>query len=416
MNHLHYGITTIATRALVVLLLIIAPVGLQAQNKAAKGAGQPAEPELTEEELAAIAQEEHRAKLIEEMLPNTRDITIVDTLVTDKDNFLAHLRLSSNIGRYTTADELMLPPDVTGIGSATFINSLGGEAYLSIADSTGNLHLSVAYRNADSWLLPTPIEGLQGFTYQDYPFLHPDGRSLYFAATGEESIGGLDIFATRYNEDTRQFVRPQNMGFPFNSPANDYLLAIDEELGIGALVSDRYQPDDKVCIYWFIARDHYETLDPQLLDAEDDTDEAAADAETPYECRAHLSRVALTQQGHEDEIALIRRQWTEALGRQSSSVSVQRFIINDTTVYTQIDEFKSPRARELAQRWVEAVGELQQMERLQDQLRRAYAQGKPEPAKTLAELEHKLQTQRERVKQLAKDYRAEEMAGLTKKP
>lgn len=39
---------------------------------------------------------------------------------------------------------------------------------------------------------------------------------------------------------------------PFNSPANDYMYAIDEFNNIGWFASDRYQPDNKVCIYVFV--------------------------------------------------------------------------------------------------------------------------------------------------------------------
>ena len=47
------------------------------------------------------------------------------------------------------------------------------------------------------------------------------------------------------------FYIPDNYGLPYNSTANDYFLAIDERNNLGWLVSDRYQPEDKVCILYF---------------------------------------------------------------------------------------------------------------------------------------------------------------------
>lgn len=38
---------------------------------------------------------------------------------------------------------------------------------------------------------------------------------------------------------------------PFNSTANEYLLAIDDYDTLGWLVTDRNQPADSVCIYTF---------------------------------------------------------------------------------------------------------------------------------------------------------------------
>ena len=57
---------------------------------------------------------------------------------------------------------------------------------------------------------------------------------------------------------------------PFNSPANDYMYAIDEFNNIGWFASDRYQPDNKVCIYVFVPNSskevyNYESTDEQII-------------------------------------------------------------------------------------------------------------------------------------------------------
>ena len=49
-----------------------------------------------------------------------------------------------------------------------------------------------------------------------------DGLTLYFAAQGPESIGGYDIFMTTYDAAEGRFLKPENIGMPFNSTANDY--------------------------------------------------------------------------------------------------------------------------------------------------------------------------------------------------
>ena len=64
-------------------------------------------------------------------------------------------------------------------------------------------------------------------------------------------LEGFDIYTTRLDVDNGGFYIPDNYGLPYNSTANDYFLAIDERNNLGWLVSDRYQPEDKVCIYIF---------------------------------------------------------------------------------------------------------------------------------------------------------------------
>lgn len=374
-----------------------------AQSFAQEAKGEKAT-EPTEEELAQIALAEHREKLMEEMLPNTRALIFVDSLVVDKDDFFSRLRLTRDIGRFTLPEQALgtsLPTSVT-TGRAAFVNSLNNAAFLSVADSLGTMRLAASYRNSGHWTDPQILDELAGFDYQDFPFLHTDGSTLYFAASGEESIGGLDIFATRFNEETRQFVRPQNMGFPYNSEANDYLLAIDEEAGIGALVSDRNQPDDKVCIYWFIVQELHEVYDYDLDDEE---------SEEIVLGFASISSIAATQVGSESEVAKAKARWETALKNDVQTTTVHyRFVINDATVYTSLEQFKNETARNLAQQWISESESLTELESRQEELRAAYATHRSDDAaQALRELETKIAAQRAKVRQLAKDYRAAEL-------
>ena len=55
-------------------------------------------------------------------------------------------------------------------------------------------------------------------------FLHPDGKTLYFSSKGHTSMGGFDIFRTRL-EDGR-WSKPENLGWPVNSPDDDLFFAL----------------------------------------------------------------------------------------------------------------------------------------------------------------------------------------------
>lgn len=54
-----------------------------------------------------------------------------------------------------------------------------------------------------------------------------DGKTLYFSSNGHNSMGGYDIFMTRFENNT--WSTPVNMGYPINTIANDrmFLLAPD---------------------------------------------------------------------------------------------------------------------------------------------------------------------------------------------
>ena len=52
------------------------------------------------------------------------------------------------------------------------------------------------------------------------PFLHPDGRHLYFASDGHPGMGGMDLFVTELEADG-EWGTPVNLGYPLNTPADE---------------------------------------------------------------------------------------------------------------------------------------------------------------------------------------------------
>ena len=56
------------------------------------------------------------------------------------------------------------------------------------------------------------------------PFLHPDGKTLYFSSDGHAGLGGLDVFvSTRLNDKSwTEWSEPINLGKEINGPDNDW--------------------------------------------------------------------------------------------------------------------------------------------------------------------------------------------------
>jgi tetratricopeptide (TPR) repeat protein len=55
---------------------------------------------------------------------------------------------------------------------------------------------------------------------EESPFLHPDGRTLYYSSEGHASMGGYDIFSSELSEDG-EWSEASNMGYPINTPDDD---------------------------------------------------------------------------------------------------------------------------------------------------------------------------------------------------
>jgi tetratricopeptide (TPR) repeat protein len=68
-------------------------------------------------------------------------------------------------------------------------------------------------------------------------FVTKDGNELYFSSKGHNTIGGYDIFKCERNE-SGEWGRPENMGFPVNSTDND-ITYFEDETGRFYFASER---------------------------------------------------------------------------------------------------------------------------------------------------------------------------------
>ncbi len=67
------------------------------------------------------------------------------------------------------------------------------------------------------------------------PFIHPDGRTLYFSSTGHPGMGGADLFVSRLSpQGTWQ--KPENLGYPVNTRLDEINLVINAQ-GTEAYIS-----------------------------------------------------------------------------------------------------------------------------------------------------------------------------------
>lgn len=214
----------------------------------------------------------------------------------------------------------------------------------------------------------------------DYPFLMPDGMTLYYSATGDASLGGYDIFMTRRSDDG--YLQPQNIGMPYNSPYNDYMLAIDEATGAGWFASDRGCVPGKVTIYVFVpsqTRVNYDVDDPSLHDK---ARIKSIDSVRSAEASALRQRIAAIDEGGS------RR----GMGNSRFEISM-----GNGKVYTSLDDFSSRQARqEMKELLVEQEHIDAQIVRL-NQLRERYRGGEKNLADQIADAETAIEYGRQKI-------------------
>ena len=268
---------------------------------------------------------------IERMVSATQDIIFIDSIVVDKDGFVGRYTLNPESGKIYRYNDFFNDKKMTD--SYVYINEMGNKCYYSQGDSAENMKLYTSDLLDNKWTKASKLEGIidgEKITAANYPFMMADGTTLYFAAKGKESIGGYDIFVTRFDIESGQYLKPENIGMPFNSTGNDYMYAIDELDSIGWFVTDRNQPEGKVCIYTFIPSDSRQTYT---------SDEYTSEQIKNF---ARISRIADTwKDGSERKKAISRLQSIIDNRNKHTKKGDFSFVINDNTIYHSLSDFRS---------------------------------------------------------------------------
>ena len=134
--------------------------------------------------------------------------------------------------------------------NATWMPEGAEEVYFSRRGSTGFRNIYRSERKDSVWSAPQLInEGLTSVANEIYPMLSPDGRKLYFASDGLYGAGGYDLYVSRWNEATGDWAAPENLGFPFSSPYDDFLYIDSPDGRYSIFASNRECSADSVCVY-----------------------------------------------------------------------------------------------------------------------------------------------------------------------
>ena len=330
----------------IIALALLLPLSMGAQKKKKRVVKKP-----------VVVEEPQEDPRITNMREMTQQIIIIDSIVVDKDQALTQIRFSAETGTLMPSEQLF----GKGKNGYLFLNEMGNKAYFSQSDDSLHQQLFTSDKMGGEWSIPVALQGIsEGIIEASYPFMMADGITFYFAGKGEESIGGYDIFLTRFDARSGQFLKPENIGMPFNSEANDYLYAIDEFNQIGYFVTDRRQPEGKVCIYIFIPTETRSTYDSSKY------------TEEQIRSFADIIRIADTWgKGTERKAALAR---LNNLRKASTSAKPQtatgnlEFIVNDDIIYSKASDFRSPEAAALYGKLIKTQ---QRLSELNSQLEKA---------------------------------------------
>lgn len=102
----------------------------------------------------------------------------------------------------------------------------------------------------DEWSTPERLSEIINTEFDErFPYMSPDGKTLYFSSTGHYGMGGYNLFRSTLNPVTNEWSIPENLGFPFSSTHDDFLFVPDADGLYACFVSSRDASNDSVSIY-----------------------------------------------------------------------------------------------------------------------------------------------------------------------
>ena len=327
-----------------------------------------------DKELHDVATEERftfmadSLKALFRMIRNTSRVCFIDSFRVSKNELLSTYILGPSTGSFYPSSDFF-DDDSEG---EVYLPEMEQSVLYSRPDAMGQFRLYSKFKSFDRWADETPLLGV-----------------------------------SRYNSATSRYLKPENIGMPFNSEANDYLYVVDEANNLGWFATDRRQPEDTVCVYVFIPsegnpRYNYEGGDTLAI-------HRAARLVSITESQYDLDEVRAARQ----RLTLLRYELTEQAQKGSFT-----YVIDDLTTYHEISDFKSSDAAKLFQTWTDLKDsyetDLLRLERLRDEYADGSLREKERLKDQILQFEEKvLQTERQ-VLDMENDIRTTEIKFLNR--
>ncbi len=307
------------------------------------------------------------------MLDRVEKIVIIDSLSVNKEDFFKAYRLTVESGSLNSVDVL---PEEFEFAQNTVVYMPETKNYMmwAVEDTAGVKYICQSSILSDGqWENPHIIGNvLNDGGDADFPFMMQDGITIYFANNGETTLGGYDIFISR--KDGNEFYKPQNMGMPYNSPYDDYMLAIDEITGVGWWATDRNRLGDSITIYKFIPQDMRVNYDVDTVGLAD---------------FARISDYKATWDSGADYSDLLQTINEIDLNKKIKKIDFQ-LAFPDGKIYTSWSDFKVADARVIMQQYQQAISDYDEKVKELENLRSGYRDGNVDCRAEILNLEKQL--------------------------
>lgn len=144
---------------------------------------------------------------------------------------------SKNSGKWREPKPLEKPINTSFFESSTSLSADGNKLYFvserpgnkNNAQGKGDIYV-VEKISKTMWGEPKNLGAIINTPEDEISvFIHPDGKTFFFSSKGHLSMGGYDVFMSKFNEVDSSWSTPQNLGYPINTVNDDvhFVLSLD---------------------------------------------------------------------------------------------------------------------------------------------------------------------------------------------
>lgn len=340
--------------------------------------------------------------LYNNMLQNTQIVFVIDSTVVDADKVMDVITLPKAYGKYVAYNKFFDTNSALNENSVVYVNGFDNRCYYNEVGTDSISRLFMRERQGEGWDEARPLTEINELVSNaTYPYMASDGQTLYFAGkSDEEGLGERDIYMTKYDAEEGKFLKPENIGLPFNSTKDDFIYVEADADGIAWFASTRRQPEGKVCVYTFVPSETRQNYDADDLD------------DTELKNYAELMRIRSTWPTPEiRQTAMQRLQRLQAkTEKQNSEANEICFIVNDEMTYTRLNDFKSAETKNAYADLKMKQNEANKLVKEIDSMRTRYhnANDKAALGRSIALSEQKLEQKQKEIKKAASELRKAE--------
>lgn len=331
------------------------------------------------------------AQKLRRYMRRVEHLLVLDSVEVSIDSMLHVCALSAEAGQLMLDDA----------HSVVYTNQLDDRRWQSVAVDSSRLIVS-SHRLLHDWTPADTLPPSVNFTDKQYsPYVLSDGVTLYFSANDSNGLGGLDLYVTRYNMTTDSYTLPENLGMPYNSPANEYMLLLDEQRGVGYLATDRFSQPGRVHVYSFVISEQKRYY-------------AISDSLAAYARLERFDRELVSEEVADTiNISTVISRDTPSINNIEVAEEAMRLVINDSLVYTHMGDFKDTVAKQKYHDWQllnkQYEDEQSQLHQLRAQYATAHEEEQKELASAILHLENNQSQLRESCYNLLQEIRSAEI-------